>query len=225
MGKRLPFIDQVVGTCGLCRKPVRRRDSVSVFRREPTERVVEFELHLAPKLMTVHDECRIAARVFKHEWKMGPHPLSEEERQGLVVIERVLGPVEVGGPMVAKKGTKKGKKAKGFKDEYDPNAAPRGESTLPPFADSAQKEELAASGERLPVSAIRLGESRHGPVFHVDARTKSYGWLTLTFSYDGKVPRRDYLLEQAIDWLAANDGQKIPMRLVKSGRTILLELV
>lgn len=226
--------DRFVGKCGLCHRSVRRRDCVTVYRHDPTERLIEFAGSLAPRLMTVHADCWAKARVRKHERKLG-RSLTEDEREGLMAIERGLGPVEVEErtDMPTKtKATKTTKTTKvkasgkvgGFKDSYDASGEPAPD--FPPFVTSDQKADMAENGERLKVTAIRIGESKHGQVFHLDVEAKSLKEPgTLTFSYDGKVASRDYMLEQMADWSGWDDGGSIPIRIEKQGRTYIVELL
>lgn len=222
--------DRIVGKCGLCHKSVRRRDSVTVYRHDPTERLIEIAGSLAPRLMTAHADCWARARIRKHERKLG-RALSEDERDGLMILERGLGPVEIeNGGIMATKATTKAKaktaaKGGGFKDGYDESGAPQPD--FPPFVTADQKAAMAESGERLKVTAIRIGESKHGQVFHLDVEAKSLNEPgTLTFSYDGKVAGRDYMLEHMADWSGWDKaGASVPIQIVKQGRTYVIELL
>jgi len=203
--------------CGVCRREIKPRDGRSSVFVDGKQRLV-------------HDEPRweINCAAVARGWERGGSGLSAYEAAALGRLDDAL----------ALSPQERMVDAMGFKDEYDPDTAPKPEGgDFPSFATEDEKIAFAKESKKLEVTAIRFGTSKHGEVAHLDVKARGLGkgtlpdgtlakkaGRTLTFSFDGTVVTRDHLITQAADWLGANDGEVIPVTLTKSGRTYLIEL-
>jgi len=216
-----------VTMCGVCGREIKPRDGRrSLFVRPKGNPDNERKQRLVHDIPSWTFNCADLAR----GWESGGYGLSITDAAALGKLDGQL-PLSVPTERID---------GMGFKDEYDPDKAPpKPEGVYPPFATEDEKKKLAEDGTRLDVSAIRFGSSKHGEVAHLDAVSVPANRLprlkgddgkllpkgrTLTFSFDGSVVTRDYLITEAADWLGSND-ETIPIKLVKDGRTYLIELV
>jgi hypothetical protein len=211
--------------CGVCGREIKPRDGRrSLYVRPKGNPDNERKQRL------VHDEpswtfnCADLAR----GWESGGYGLSITDAAALGKLDGQL-PLSVPTERID---------GMGFADEYDPNdAPPKPEGVYPPFATPNEKLDYIARGLKLEVSAIRFGTSKHGEVAHldvtgrgiprgVDAEGKKLPpGRTLTFSFDGSVVTRDHMVAKMADWLGANEGETVPIKIVKEGRTDTIELV
>lgn len=215
--------------CGVCGREIKPRDPRTSLRVR-AKGLPDGER----RQRLVHDDPRweFSCADLARGWESGGYGLSIREAAALGKLDRGIGPLTP---------SKRKDTGMGFKDEYDPDKAPKPEGgDFPPFATEDEKKQLADDGTRLDASAIRFGTSRHGEVAHVDVTSVPAKALprlrddkgkllpkgrTLTFSFDGTVVTRDYLITEAAEWLGSHDGETIPIQLVKNGRTYLIELV
>lgn len=212
-GEGVRFNDRIIGKCGLCRKSVRRRDAVTVFKGDPTMIVFEFPAHLAPRLMTVHRECWSENRLQVIHDPGGR--LDAETRRAIKMFDVAVGPVVIREevPRMARK-----RKDEDFFDGYEP------EGELPQFASKEEKAKLADKTSPFLIHRIRRGEGQFGAKFYVDIVSALIGDRTLTFTADGTVPSRDDMLEKMALWLEDGDGSRsIEAILVKQGRVYVIQ--
>jgi len=94
------------------------------------------------------------------------------------------------------------------------------------FVGAAEKAELEKDGTLLPVLSVVKGNNpfekdalRQVLTFTLDGEERS-----LSFTY-GMVQSRDVFLDSLAEYLASEDAEPVTVKLVKSGRSFVLETV